>query len=68
MPTFERVWVPPPHCTVTSGDCFQLSRCLGNCSVPRKKDHERRIKELEQRLEALEIALRCRLADANILR
>lgn len=57
MPNHEGVFVPHRHCTVTSGDCFTVGRCLAQCSARQKKDHEQRIRELERRLLQVEIEL-----------
>ena len=53
----EAVFVPHRHCTVTSGACFTIGSCQGNCSAVRKKDHETRIRELERRLVQVEIEM-----------
>lgn len=51
-------FVPNPNCTVASGDCFTEGRCLAQCGAWKEKDHEARIKRLEQGM----VDLRQRLA------
>lgn len=48
MPMHKGVFVPHPHCTVTSGECFSEGKCLAQCTAVKKKDHESRIKQLER--------------------
>ena len=53
MPKVDGQFVPHDHCTVGSGDCFVYGRCLGNCAARQKKDHEQRIKALEDDIVSL---------------
>ncbi len=53
MPMHDGHWVPHPHCTVSSGDCFYHLKCLGACTAARKRDHEARIATLEHRVAEL---------------
>ena len=53
MPKVDGQFVPHSHCTVGSGDCFVFGRCLGNCTARQKKDHEQRIKALENHIVSL---------------
>jgi hypothetical protein len=53
MPMHEGHWVPHSHCTVTSGECFYQSKCLGQCTAARKRDQEDRIRALEHRVAEL---------------
>lgn len=57
MPTADGVFIPHPHCTVPSGDCFTQARCLRQCTAKQKKDQAQRITELEARVLMLEKAL-----------
>lgn len=63
MPKFENVFVPHKACTVASGDCFSVGKCLGNCQKAQKKDHESRIKRLETRIRDLEIMVNKLISD-----
>lgn len=57
MPKHEGEFIPHPHCTSASGDCFYQGRCLRACSAQQKQTHEQRIKSLEHRVVQLERAL-----------
>jgi len=57
LPDGEVVFVPPPHCTEASGDCMVVGRCLGQCTAMRRRNHEKRICELERRVVQLELVL-----------
>jgi len=50
-------FIPHPHCTSASGDCFYQGKCLRACTAQQKKSHDQRIKSLEQRIVRLERAL-----------
>lgn len=50
-------FVPHPACTVASGDCFRLGRCLNGCRQRAKRELEKRVAELERRLVRVELAL-----------
>jgi len=54
MPRHDGVFVPHSHCTVTSGDCFTQGRCLSACTARKKRDTEKRLDKLEQRVLELE--------------
>jgi hypothetical protein len=53
MPKVDGQFIPHGHCNVASGDCFVYGRCLGNCTARQKKDHEQRIKTLEDDIVSL---------------
>jgi len=60
LPDGEVVFVPHAHCTDASGGCLVVGRCLGQCTAQRRRNHEKRIRELERRLVEMELKL-CRL-------
>lgn len=55
MPRADGVFVPHHHCTVASGDCFVVGRCLGSCTARKKQDAAQKIADLERRLVDLEV-------------
>ena len=60
LPDGEVVFVPHPHCTEAGGDCTVVGRCLGQCTARRRRNHEKRIRELERLVVELELRLaRC---------
>jgi hypothetical protein len=57
MPKHNGEFYPHSYCTVASGDCFTMSRCLGSCTAKQKRSVEQRIEDLESRVRQLEKAL-----------
>ena len=53
----EVVFVPHAHCADASGSCLVVGRCLGQCTALRRRNHEKRIRELERRVVELELQL-----------
>jgi hypothetical protein len=60
----ERVFVPHTQCTVASGDCMAVGRCLNGCKRQTMRELEQRVKSLEYQLAQLQIQVFQRLRKA----
>jgi hypothetical protein len=53
----EKVFVPYPPCSVTSGDCFVQGRCLDRCKKRNATITLAQCRELAERMVQLEIRI-----------
>jgi hypothetical protein len=53
----SKTFTPHAPCTIMSGDCFRLGRCLAQCRAVEKDRHEGRIKELERVVDDLRVII-----------
>lgn len=49
-----KLFVPKPECMVASGDCFELGKCLAQCSKRAFYQHQRDLREMYERMARLE--------------